>query len=148
MASCEKCWADAAGNPELYRELFRTRNCTPEEQAGVDATECPVCHRRAVHQHCHICMACGEEVLNGSVCLAIAQSRAIIRHHKVEQLAALEHEQWAEWAKSLIANEALSMERCERWQRLIETPYKDLTEEEKDQDREWAERAMSIAEGY
>uniref|UniRef100_A0A6M3LT77 Uncharacterized protein n=1 Tax=viral metagenome TaxID=1070528 RepID=A0A6M3LT77_9ZZZZ len=74
--------------------------------------------------------------------------RAIIRHHKVEQLAALEHEQWAEWAKSLIANEALSTERCERWQRLIETPYKDLTEEEKDQDREWAERAMSIAEGY
>ena len=55
MSSCEKCWADAGGDSNRYRELLRARDktgrCTPEEEAGPNAKECPLCHRRTKHQH-------------------------------------------------------------------------------------------------
>jgi len=50
--------------PEYY-ELLDRRNdidepkCTPEEQAGPDATECPACQRKTVHQHTHLCQVPG-----------------------------------------------------------------------------------------
>ena len=54
--TCEKCWRDSMGNADQYLYLVRTRpECTPEQQAGPDADECPVCHRRTMHQHCHRC---------------------------------------------------------------------------------------------
>ena len=60
MASCEKCWADAGGDPEEYEQLLEERtgelNCTPEEQAGVDADFCDVCERKTIHQHTHKCV--------------------------------------------------------------------------------------------
>ncbi len=56
MASCERCWREAGGNPALYQELIARRNCTPEEQAGRGAGECPVCGRRTIHQYVHVCM--------------------------------------------------------------------------------------------
>ena len=59
MASCEKYWADSNSNPDLYRNLIATRNCTPEEQAGPDAEACPKCGRLAIHIYCHECMNCG-----------------------------------------------------------------------------------------
>ena len=55
MASCEKCWRDAGGDPVKYAMLidFRTGTedeCTPEESAGgEDAKLCPKCDRRTVH---------------------------------------------------------------------------------------------------
>lgn len=62
MPSCEKCWQEAGGDADVYTRLMQVRNCTPEEQAGPEATECPECKRRTVHQHCHICMnpACSD----------------------------------------------------------------------------------------
>jgi hypothetical protein len=55
MSSCEKCWADKDG-PGDYQRLLKERDasghtCTPEQQAGPDATECPVCKRMTAHQH-------------------------------------------------------------------------------------------------
>ncbi len=64
-----------------------------------------------------------------------------------EQLAALEHEQWALWAADIARTEAITPARLERWQRLIRTPYADLTEAEKDQDREWADRVLALLNG-
>lgn len=69
MASCEKCWSDSAvarevyGDSEAYRRLVSERQCSPEDQAGPDATMCPRCNRRTVHQHAHVCMVgfCGYE---------------------------------------------------------------------------------------
>ena len=72
MPSCEKCWADAhrpfadRSVPEEYARLLETRDaaghtCTPEQQAGPDATECPACHRMTAHQLCRVCMACGHD---------------------------------------------------------------------------------------
>ena len=55
MASCEKCWRDAHGDPERYRELVEDRTgtaneCTPEEIAGGElAGLCVHCDRNTVH---------------------------------------------------------------------------------------------------
>jgi len=53
MASCEKCWREAGGDPVLYRQLLRQRRdnpCTLEEQAGGEhAGLCESCQRRIVH---------------------------------------------------------------------------------------------------
>jgi len=74
MASCEKCWGDAymrtLTNPmksqaEHYQDLIKERRgekaCTPEQQAGHDATECKKCGRKSVHQYARVCMNCGAE---------------------------------------------------------------------------------------
>jgi hypothetical protein len=61
-----------------------------------------------------------------------------------EQLAALEHWQWATWAADIMRTESISRTRMARWNRLIATPYEDLTEDEKDQDREWADRVLAL----
>ncbi len=60
-----------------------------------------------------------------------------------EALAELEHEQWIEWAKNLIKRESLSLERIERWNKLM-IPYSQLTEEQKDQDRIWADKCLAL----
>lgn len=67
MASCEKCWGDAflrsmyssKDQADCYSELMKERlenPCSPEEQAGREATECTACGRRTVHQYAGICM--------------------------------------------------------------------------------------------
>jgi hypothetical protein len=59
-----------------------------------------------------------------------------------EQLAALEHEQWAHWTRYLLDH--LTPENVERWRRQCETPYDQLTEAEKESDRVWADRVLAI----
>lgn len=69
MPSCEKCWrdsrlAEASGVELAYSKLVAERTasglvCTPEDQAGEGATECPRCRRRTVHQHAKVCMTQG-----------------------------------------------------------------------------------------
>jgi hypothetical protein len=52
MSACEKCWADSRQR-ENYFEVRDSRQrtpCTPEEQAGPGAGQCPVCHRMTLHQ--------------------------------------------------------------------------------------------------
>lgn len=69
MAACEKCWGDAyfmtrfsgKDQSECYSILLKERAdnpCTPEEQAGENATRCPKCMRNTVHQYAHVCMIC------------------------------------------------------------------------------------------
>jgi hypothetical protein len=60
VSSCEKCWRDAGGDSDRYRALLFDPNrptCTPEEQAGPDAKECPICKRMTLHQHTGECMS-------------------------------------------------------------------------------------------
>ena len=62
MSACEKCWRDAQGygDPMMeYLRLIRERQCTPEEQAGPDATVCPHFQTRTRHQATGQCMRCG-----------------------------------------------------------------------------------------
>ena len=59
-----------------------------------------------------------------------------------EGLAALEHEQWMAWASTIAMNESISPERLARWEKSM-VPYADLPDDVKEQDREWARKALT-----
>ncbi len=59
-----------------------------------------------------------------------------------EGQAELEHEQWVKWSQSIAAVETLSPNRLSWWKKLW-IPYVNLTEEQKDQDREWADISLA-----
>jgi hypothetical protein len=62
----------------------------------------------------------------------------------VERMAEVEHQQWTEWSKNVAPE--VSPERRARWQKYW-VPYKDLPEAVKEQDREWARKALAAARG-
>lgn len=65
----------------------------------------------------------------------------------LEQLASLEHDQWMEWTKALLKSEpGISKERKERWEKLF-VPYKNLSEDSKEQDRVYARKILEIIDG-
>ena len=53
MSACEKCWSDSRLGSDYYRLLDERKEhpCTPEEQAGPGAGQCPWCGRMTLHQH-------------------------------------------------------------------------------------------------
>lgn len=79
-----------------------------------------------------------------------------------EKLATIEHAQWAHWTRYMLdeiartlghnttwTNSAMAelfegVSCVQRWRRQIETDYDELTEKEKDSDREWADRVLHI----
>jgi len=60
----------------------------------------------------------------------------------LERLAALEHNQWAHWTSYML--EHLTPENIERWKRQTQTSYVDLSDGEKESDRDWARKAIEI----
>ena len=67
-----------------------------------------------------------------------------------ERLAALEHAQWAHWTRHMLTQliswgelDQTSL-RLQDWYRQIQTPYAELTEKEKDSDREWADKVLAL----
>lgn len=60
----------------------------------------------------------------------------------LENLANLEHEQWSHWTKYFLAN--YFKENIERWRLQSHTPYNDLSEKEKESDREWARKVLEL----
>lgn len=83
------------------------------------------------------------------------------RKHKelmelIEILADVEHVQWAHWQKYLhskcTANRngdlLIPTELVRRWERQLNTPYADLTEDEKESDREEAKRVLESLRSY
>jgi len=83
-----------------------------------------------------------DEILNESLKAQIAKVLNRDRPER-EKIAELEHEQWMAWAGSIIKTEAISKERAQRWQQLM-IPYSQLTEEQKDQDRIWADKLLAL----
>jgi hypothetical protein len=62
-----------------------------------------------------------------------------------EKLASLEHAQWAHWARYLIESGYLTDEtKVAQWGRQINTPYEELSEAEKELDREWADKVIEV----
>jgi len=70
----------------------------------------------------------------------------------VEALAGIEHERWAHWQAYLHA-QCLKMEDgglvipkelVRRWERLISTPYAELTEQEQQSDRDQVHRYLPL----
>lgn len=62
----------------------------------------------------------------------------------LDELSELEHDQWAGWTKYMLDN--LTPENIARWRRQIDTPYRKLSDKEKDSDRYWAIKVIMILE--
>lgn len=68
-----------------------------------------------------------------------------------EELAALSHKQWSRWMKYLFSKCEIKMDgsvnipawAVERWQRQMNTPYTELSEEEKESDRKEADKVFN-----
>lgn len=74
------------------------------------------------------------EVLRNMVTTAINYGPDVMK--MIELLAAGEHDQWADWAQSILDSEpGLSDGRKAAWPEMIATPYENLSEELKDKDR-------------
>jgi hypothetical protein len=61
---------------------------------------------------------------------------------RLERLAALEHEQWAHWTRYMLDN--LTPESAAHWRRQCELRYDELSEREKESDREWARKVLAL----
>lgn len=66
----------------------------------------------------------------------------------LDELAKLEHEQWKSWVLNIIDTENITPERTKRWLDLVERGWGGFTEEERDKDREWAERVLWIIQRH
>ena len=71
-----------------------------------------------------------------------------------EKLSAIEHERWADWQKW---SHKILRENCpspelekvlERWDRQIATPYSELSEKEKQSDRDQVDRYWYLIDDY
>ena len=58
----------------------------------------------------------------------------------LENLAELEHQQWAHWTEYMINH--MTQENIAKWINQINTPYSELTEQEKESDRKWARKVL------
>src|SRR6267143_268668 len=74
----------------------------------------------------------------------------------LEELAALEHERWAHWQRYVHekgqrqpdGSVLLPADLVSRWERQINTLYRDLTNEEKDSDREQVRKYLPVLERW
>ncbi len=74
----------------------------------------------------------------------------------IDELATIEHERWADWQRWMhgrcITHDDGSLtipaDDAARWERQIATPYADLTEKEKQSDRDQVARYWPLIEGY
>lgn len=66
-----------------------------------------------------------------------------VRRELREKLAELEHEQWCDWSRSVAETETLAPERLEAWKKRW-IPYSELSEADKDMDREYADRVLAL----
>lgn len=64
----------------------------------------------------------------------------------LEELSALEHEQWAHWTKFMLGN--MTDFNRTRWEKQIETSYSELSNKEKESDREWARKVLELINKY
>ena len=82
----------------------------------------------------------------------IKELRRVPASNHRERLATIEHERWADWMKyqfSLCKQNpdgslTIPADAVKHWTRQIETKYEDLTEKEKDSDREQVDRYWHI----
>jgi hypothetical protein len=82
--------------------------------------------------------------------MILEEDRSDIR----EQLAALEHDQWAHWTQHMLqvlfpqlfdgSQAPYPHPSVKRWLSQIRTPYEALSEEEKASDRHWADKVLEI----
>ncbi len=59
-----------------------------------------------------------------------------------EKLAELEHQQWPHWTRYMLDN--LTPENVARWRTQVDILYSDLSEDEKESDRCWANKVLEL----
>lgn len=77
---------------------------------------------------------------------------ALAREELLEALAALEHERWSHWQRYLHSkcisgdDESLTIpaELVARWTAQMSTPYRELSEKEKESDREQVRQTLEL----
>lgn len=69
------------------------------------------------------------------------------RDQLLEDLAAIEHDQWCGWSRSLANSEQISDERLDRW-RDYWVPYDELDDDVQDHDRVWARKVIETVDEY
>ena len=69
-----------------------------------------------------------------------------ITHEEIEKVADFMHNQWIHWMKYLLSTMRVLKYNIQynEWKRLMRTKYKDLTEKEKESDREWAIKLLRL----
>lgn len=67
-----------------------------------------------------------------------------IKRKLLEELSDLEHAQWMSWAKDIAKTEKINPKRLKRWKEDMFKPYSELSEEEKDKDREIATMVLKV----
>lgn len=61
----------------------------------------------------------------------------------IEELAKLEHKQWADWTRSVSLSENISDNTINRWEKLW-CPFKELPERQKNADRIYARDIVKL----
>jgi len=109
--------------------------------------KCNKCHGTSfsvlANQGEMICRGCGKHF---DIFVTQLKMPAVTKKEIRERLAALEHEQWIHWTKYMIEN--LTTENILLWRKEIEAVYEELSEKQKDSDREWADKVLSIIAQY
>lgn len=113
-----------------------TPNVTKEVEEIIDRTF-PDYIGVPVEQH-----ALRRDRLRKALTTLLHQERKRIEE-KREELADLEHQQWMAWTQHIAGEweDYLPVELLVKWEKNWK-PYSDLTEEEKDKDRKWADKAL------
>jgi hypothetical protein len=62
----------------------------------------------------------------------------------IEDLAELEHQQWCHWTKYFLDSMENGFSDFDKWRKQSKTKYKDLSEEDKEKDRKWARKVLSV----
>ena len=116
---------------EILEELKLDFNAYKEYdgRSGVDVMVIPIDHVN--------------KIIDSRVSSALDLHARGERERKREELAELEHDQWIAWSKDIAETEQITPARLERWKTLWR-PYSELTEAEKDQDREWADKVIEL----
>lgn len=73
------------------------------------------------------------------------QKNKELEERVIEQLAELEHQQWVDWAITIMNQESISEERRERWIKYL-CAYNELSEDVKEYDRKWARKVYKVVE--
>jgi hypothetical protein len=94
---------------------------------------CESCRRL---EYAHVASGQGWENNDGVIICPDCVAKKV---NLLEALAELEHEQWMEWTKSITDQENLNA--YQRWFKLW-VPYAELSEENKEKDREWARKVL------
>lgn len=86
----------------------------------------------------------------------ILSEKAKTKKEMVEEHADFAHSAWSGWMKYLFSkstsnkdgSETIPKDLVDRWKRQLKTDYKDLTEDEKESDRDEAKKVLKIVQRY